>query len=150
MKVTIRRIKAGKESTLSKLYIDQSFSCYALEDRIRPLKIKGSTAIPAGTYPLRLNTYGAMNARYAKRFPKLHQGMLQIDAIPNYSYVYFHIGNTIADTAGCILLGEAYSMDADGDYILLKSAKAYKEVYKKLHAAGYRGEATVTLTPLED
>ncbi|KKX49165.1 DUF5675 family protein, partial [Sphingobacterium sp. IITKGP-BTPF85] len=86
--VLVQRIRQGKQSTLSHLYIDGEFVCYVLEDAIRDVKIKGETAIPAGRYSLILNTYGAMNARYKRRFPDFHQGMIEIKEIPNYSYVY--------------------------------------------------------------
>lgn len=131
MKLTVKRIKIGDNSTLSEVYIDGVFFCYGLEDLVRDRKIKGATAIPAGTYPLRLNTYGAMNARYKRRFPDMHRGMLEIINIPNFSYVYIHIGNNFGDTAGCLLVGDSYR-EEDGDYILLKSAKAYKRLYAVL------------------
>lgn len=132
MKLMVKRIRQGKNSTLSKIYVDGKFFCYGLEDLVREEKIKGSTAIPAGTYPLRLNTYGAMNARYKRRFPDMHRGMIEISNIPNFSYVYIHIGNNFGDTAGCLLVGDSYEKDDDGDYILLKSAKAYKRLYAVL------------------
>lgn len=129
--VLVQRIRQGKQSTLSHVYIDGEFVCYALEDAIRDVKIKGETAIPAGNYSLVLNTYGAMNARYKRRFPDLHQGMIEIKEIPNYSYVYIHIGNNIGDTSGCILVGNSYEL-IDGDYELRKSKKAYISLYKML------------------
>ncbi|MEN5376529.1 DUF5675 family protein [Sphingobacterium kitahiroshimense] len=129
--VLVKRIGQGKQSTLSYLFVDGEFVCYVLEDAIRDVKIKGETAIPAGIYPLILNTYGAMNARYKRRFPEFHQGMIEIKEIPNYSYVYIHIGNNIGDTSGCILVGTSWEM-IEGDYELRKSRKAYVSLYKKL------------------
>lgn len=129
--VLMQRIRQGKQSTLSHLYIDGEFICYALEDAIRDVKIKGETAIPAGNYSLVLNTYGAMNARYKRRFPDFHQGMIEIKEIPNYSYVYIHIGNNIGDTSGCILVGTSREL-IEGDYELRKSKKAYVSLYKRL------------------
>lgn len=132
MKVELRRTRIGKESTLSELYVDNTFVCYALEDAIRKKKIHGGTAIPAGIYRIFLNKYGAMNARYKRRFPRFHQGMLELQAVPHFSYIYIHVGNSIGDTSGCILVGEKYYVDADGDYVLEKSTKAYKRLYKML------------------
>lgn len=129
--VLVQRIRQGKQSTLSHLYIDGEFVCYVLEDAIRDVKIKGETAIPTGRYSLVLNTYGAMNARYKRRFPDFHQGMIEIKEIPNYSYVYIHIGNNIGDTSGCVLVGNSYEL-IDGDYELRKSKKAYISLYKML------------------
>jgi hypothetical protein len=127
----VKRIRQGNNSTLSEIYIDNKFICYGLEDAIREVKIKGETAIPAGKYRIALNTYGAMNARYKRKFPELHLGMVEIKEIPNYSYVYIHIGNNIGDTAGCLLVGESWEL-IEGDYELRRSRKAYLTIYQKL------------------
>ena len=145
MKLTVKRIRQGKNSTLSEIYIDDGFFCYGLEDLVRDEKIKGSTAIPAGTYHLQLNTYGAMNARYKRRFPDMHRGMIEISGIPNFTHVYIHIGNNFGDTSGCLLVGDGYIKDDDGDYILLKSAKAYKRLYSQLVDAVGKGEAEIII-----
>ncbi|WP_312365312.1 DUF5675 family protein, partial [Sphingobacterium sp.] len=50
MELTLKRFRQGNNSTLSELYIDGTFQCYGLEDTVRDVKIKGRTAIPAGTY----------------------------------------------------------------------------------------------------
>lgn len=54
--------------------------------------------------------------------------MLEIGAIPNFSYVYFHKGNSYRETAGCVLVGNQYVLE-DGDYRLLASGVAYKKFY---------------------
>ncbi len=127
----VKRIRQGNNSTLSKIYVDDVLLCYGLEDAVREMKIKGETAIPAGRYRLTFNTYGAMNARYKRKFPEIHQGMVEIKGIPNYSYVYMHIGNNIGDTAGCLLVGESWEL-IDGDYEIRRSKKAYLALYQKL------------------
>ncbi|MBB2954404.1 DUF5675 family protein [Sphingobacterium sp. JUb56] len=129
--IKVVRARQGKQSTLSYIFVDGEFICYALEDAIRDVKIKGETAIPAGQYSLILNAYGAMNARYKRLFPEFHKGMVEIEGIPNYSYVYIHIGNNIGDTSGCILVGTSWEL-IDGDYELRKSRKAYISLYKML------------------
>ena len=145
MKLTVKRIRQGKNSTLSEIYLDGDFFCYGLEDLVREEKIKGSTAIPAGTYTLRLNTYGGMNARYKRKFPTMHRGMIELLDVPNFQYIYIHIGNNFGDTAGCLLVGESYTKDEDGDYILLKSAKAYRRLYSQLVDAVGKGEAEIII-----
>ena len=127
----VKRIRQGNNSTLSEIYIDNKFICYGLEDAIRAVKMKGETAIPAGKYRLALNTYGAMNVRYKRRFSELHLGMVEIKEIPNFNYVYIHIGNHIGDTAGCILVGKSWEL-IEGDYELRQSKKAYLTLYQKL------------------
>lgn len=145
MLLTVKRIRQGKNSTLSEIYLDGNFVCYGLEDSVRDHKIKGSTAIPAGRYKLGINNYGGMNSRYKKDYPNMHRGMIQIMHIPEYSHVYIHVGNNFSHTAGCLLVGKSFVYD-DKDYILSQSAKAYKVLYQLLIEAVGKGEAILELT----
>ncbi len=127
----IIRVAQGKNSTLSHLYVGSLFCCYLLEDSIRKEKIQGLTCIPEGEYRLRLNLGAGMNARYGARYPKLHEGMMEITGIPNFDLVFIHIGNYHTQTAGCPLTG-SYWQRLDGDYQVMHSAAAYKYVYPLL------------------
>lgn len=129
----IIRVAQGKESTLSQLYIRGIFQCYLLEDKIREVEIASQTAIPTGVFALKLNTWGAKNVNYRKTFGKLHEGMIEISGLPNFSFVYIHIGNTIKETAGCPLCGFGFQF-TDGDYQVSQSNAAYKMIYPKLVA----------------
>ena len=80
-----------------------------------------------------------MNAQYRTRYPKLHKGMVEIKGIPNFSLVFFHIGNYHQDTQGCPLTGSYYQL-IDGDYRVLHSADAYKRVYPLLAEAAAKEE----------
>jgi len=147
MEIHVKRIKQGKNSTLSELYIDGEFDCYVLEDLVRDKKIKGSTAIPAGRYKLEFNRYGGMNGRYKRKFPKFHKGMIELTGIPNFSYVYIHIGNTYADTSGCLLVGNMMRYDKDwSEYEIYQSKKAYVSLYKRLCAMMEKGEVFVVIS----
>ncbi len=131
MTAKIIRVAQGKNSTLSHLYIGGLFRCYLLEDSIREEKIPGLTCIPEGEYELSLNHWAGMNTQYGRNHPKLHQGMVEITEIPNFSLVFFHIGNYHTQTAGCPLTGSYWQL-LDGDYQVLHSAAAYKHVYPLL------------------
>jgi Family of unknown function (DUF5675) len=131
MESKIIRVAQGKNSTLSQLYINEIFQCYLLEDKIRAEKIASETAIPTGVFSLKLNTYGAKNVDYKKAFGKLHEGMIEIASLPNYSSVYIHSGNTIIQTAGCPLCGFGFQF-ANGDFLVSQSIAAYKMIYPKL------------------
>ena len=134
MKTKIIRVAQGKESTLSHLYIDDIFQCFLLEDKIREVKIMKKTAIPEGVFRLRLNTWGGMNKTYFPKYGPIHKGMIEIADLPTFSSVYLHVGNTIDHTAGCPLVGLSY-IKKNGDYQVLQSADAYRQVYKKLYEA---------------
>lgn len=139
--VNVKRIAKGENSTLSEIYVDGEFFCYGLEDSVRDYKIKGSTAIPAGSYKLGLNTYGAMNARYSRLLPGVHKGMIEIQGIPDFSYLYIHIGNNFGDTAGCLLVGFTRKfIRRTGEFEIYQSKKAYKALYKRLLSLMARGE----------
>lgn len=136
--VNVKRIKQGVHSTVSEIFVNNTFVCYGLENIPRPVKIRGETAIPAGRYSLGFNREGGMNGRYYDDYPKLHRGMLEIIDIPNFSYVYFHKGNSYKQTAGCILVGSQYVLE-DGDYRLLASGVAYKKLYSIVVALMLQG-----------
>lgn len=97
-KLIIVREPSTKTSTPGILYKEldgtRQFICYTLEDVVRPEKIKNITAIPAGTYDLRLSQ--------SVRFKKL---MPEVLAVPNFSGVRIHGGNTHENTEGCPLVG---------------------------------------------
>ena len=132
MKTKIIRVAEGKNSTLSHLYIDGIFQCFLLEDKIRAVKIMKQTAIPEGIFRLRLNTWGGMNKTYFPKYGQIHKGMIEIADLPTFSAVYIHVGNTIVETAGCPLVGLSY-IKKDGEYQVLQSADAYRQVYRKLY-----------------
>ena len=131
MRVKIIRVAQGKQSTLSHLYIDGIFQCYLLEDKIRTDKIPKQTAIPTGDYKLIVNSWGGMNTKYKNLMGKVHEGMIEIDQLPNFDYVYIHIGNTYLQTAGCPLTGFGFEL-INGDYQVTHSRKAYDMIYPKL------------------
>ena len=144
MSVKILRVAEGKQSTLSQLYIDDVFQCYLLEDKIRAVKISKQTAIPTGNYTLRLNTWGGMNAQYRTKFPKVHKGMIEINGLPNFSFVYIHIGNTYTQTAGCPMCGFGFEQ-VNGDFQVVSSTDAYKMIYPKLLAIAESDDKSISI-----
>ena len=95
MKLKLQRIFKGNNYTIGSLFIDGEFFCNTLEDAVRDKKIKHETAIPAGTYEVKLT----LSARFGKILPILLN-------VPNFEGIRIHAGNTISDTSGCILVGE--------------------------------------------
>lgn len=144
--IHVKRIRQGKNSTLSELYIDGEFICYVLEDSVRDKKIKGSTAIPAGRYRLAFRRYGGMHGRYHRLFPDFHKGMIQLMDVPNFSYIYIHIGNNFSDTSGCLLVGKTMKyFKRQDEYEIRQSRKAYIALYKRLVAMMEKGEVYVLI-----
>lgn len=139
MEVKIFRFSAGNESTNGLLFIDDWFICYTLEDEKRYKKLKGETRIPEGTYELMLRNYGSHYERYTKRFP-WHKGMIQVKNVPGFTDILFHIGNTDADTAGCILVGNQQTENLDKRGNVTDSTDAYIKLYKIIGTELLNGE----------
>lgn len=143
-KISIIRVKSGKNSTLSHLYLNGIFLCYLLEDRISKTKEAGLTCIPEGNYGLKLNTTAGMNKTYKVRFPNFHKGMIQITGIMGFDLVFIHIGNYHSQTKGCPLTGH-YWQKVNGDYEVLQSGFVYQLVYQQLLKAMEEGITSFTV-----
>lgn len=144
MKLTLERLKSDADATVGALYLDRRFFCFTLEDEYRQDKVPTETRVPAGKYKIRLRDEGGMTQRYANRFPDIHRGMLWLQDVPHFSYVYIHIGNTDEHTAGCILVG--YGAQAARDNKSLQSSTdAYRDLYTKVAGAAESGDLTIDI-----
>ena len=144
----LERYAYGDDSTLGKLWLmtdmGRELQCFTLEDEERDEKIPGETAIPIGTYEIRLRTEGGMHEKYLRKFMELpHQGMLHLQNVPDFEWVYLHIGNTDDDTLGCPLVGSIPAVGATGEFVVYQSTAAYRAVYPALAGALSDGERVV-------
>ena len=111
MELRLDRIFRTNEYTIGELYVDGAYISDTLEDPVRPLpeecpntpkgndckckeKVYGQTAIPAGTYELKLT--------YSNRFKKILPEILNV---PHFLGIRIHAGNTADDSEGCVLVG---------------------------------------------
>ena len=134
MEITVKRFKLTKRCTIGNMLIDGKFFCHTLEDKVRKLpeevKIWGNTAIPAGTYSVEMY----YSPRFKRRLPLLKD-------VPYFTGILIHRGNTVEDTVGCILVGEA-----NGEQVW-NSTKYETELCMHIDAALARGEdITITIT----
>jgi len=96
--------------TIGKLFIEQTFICNTLEPPVRDLKdlnndgdygdpgegkIYGHTAVPQGKYRITLT--------WSEKFKRI---LPLLNGVKGFDGVRIHPGNSIADTAACILPGE--------------------------------------------
>ncbi|MBN9568688.1 MAG: hypothetical protein J0H79_13895 [Alphaproteobacteria bacterium] len=91
-----------------------------LEDGFNAPKIAGRTRIPAGTYRLGFHGSPRFDKSYKPRIERAgerYRGMIHIMAVPGFEWILIHCGNTTADTAGCVLLGDQIAM-ADGRFMI--------------------------------
>jgi hypothetical protein len=115
MELTLKRLRDDRKNTVGELYIDGVLRCYTLEDPAQDEKIPGKTRIPAGRYRLDLRRGSPMAGRYKEKYGT--DGMVWLQDVPGFDWVYIHIGNTEADTDGCILVGRSIvrEVSADGE-----------------------------------
>ena len=89
---------------------------------MRPVKIKGVTAIPAGVYEVVVN----FSQRFQRPLPLLL-------GVSNFDGVRIHAGNTDADTEGCLLVGKSKAADFIGG-----SRAAFDALFPKIQHAAMR------------
>tara|TARA_R110002074_G_scaffold135016_3_gene279426 strand:- start:457 stop:948 length:492 start_codon:yes stop_codon:yes gene_type:complete len=159
MKLEVIRFSSGTDSTngmllevieqgndIDGLWQQKKFLAYTLEDEQRDTKVFGETRIPNGDYKLGLRKVGGYHARYTKRFPHIHLGMLHVLDVPGFEYILIHCGNTDEHTAGCLLVGDSQENNQiTKDGFIGKSTQAYKRIYPRIAEALDCGEE-VTIT----
>lgn len=144
MKLEVLRYSDNGESTLGLLKVNGKFFCYTLEDEYREMKVKGDTRVPNGTYEVTLRNEGGLTKKYAQNYPDIHKGMLWVRNVPNFQYIYIHVGNDDDDTAGCLLVGNTANNNNLKDGFISDSRSAYVKLYKEiLKAMDYGEEVTI-------
>jgi hypothetical protein len=123
MKLKVVRETKNDVCTIGKLYINDVFFCYTLEDKDRGLKqsdsllfinakkIFGLTAIPTGFYKLIVN----QSPKFKRLLPRILDGVL------------LHRGNSASDSLGCILIGYK-----KGENSIFESTKAEADLVDRL------------------
>lgn len=113
MKLFLARETLTDNSTIGRLFIDGMFFCYTLEDKDRGLnnsmslltikakKIFGVTAIPKGTYTIKVS----MSNRFKRLLPEILN-------VKGYEGIRMHRGNYAGDSLGCILVGAKKGIDS--------------------------------------
>ena len=159
MELEVIRISSGTDSTngilletiqqgneIDGIFKQKKFLAYTLEDEYRSEKVFGETRIPDGRYKLGLRKVGGYHAKYSKRFPHIHVGMLHVLDVPGFEYILIHCGNTDEHTAGCLLVGDSQENNQiTKDGFIGKSTQAYKRIYPRIAEAIDCGEE-VTIT----
>ena len=124
MNLRVIREPSTAAATMGLLLIDGVFVCWTLEDVVRPVKIPGETAIPAGRYAVRLS----LSQRFQKVLP-------EVLAVPGFTGIRVHGGNGALDTQGCVLVGRKRTTNG-----VLESKLALMEVMEQLRRATTAGD----------
>lgn len=101
----LKRLRTSDQGTFGELYMDDTRLCVTCE---LPWKNNqhGVSCIPTGQY------------HYIPHNSPKHPDTWEIAAVPNRSAILIHEGNTIADTDGCILVGDRFGMIDDMPAVL--------------------------------
>lgn len=140
MKLTLKRIALRPTYTIGKLYIDDVYFCDTIEDTVRDLnkngkfdngekKIHSKTAIPYGTYEIKWT--------YSPRFKKYTPQLMNV---PSFEGIRIHVGNTSADTEGCLILGKNKQVGK-----VLNSRDTINKFYPIIKEACSNGKVTIEI-----
>lgn len=125
MLLDLNRFTEIKDATIGILTIDGQFECFTLEDVERKKKVAKVTAIPCGTYPVKLTLSNKFSTKYKSY--GLSELVPLLIGVPNYQGIRIHMGQNARWSEGCILVGRwdtKHGAEISDSY----------EIYKKLHA----------------
>lgn len=97
---------------LSKIYVDNRFLCYGLD----PLVLR------PGTYKLELS----YSPKFKRKLP-----LITGATVGPERRILIHAGNSLKDSQGCILVGDTFQVDSEGNVKLLNSKKALEALLKE-------------------
>jgi hypothetical protein len=129
MELKLIRETKTSDSTIGKLYINEIYHCYTLEDKEREVKVQNVTAIPKGKYEVIVN----FSNRFQQQMPLLLN-------VPNFEGVRIHWGNYSKDTEGCILLGTTKAVNMIGN-----SRTAYAKFISIINKVGKKEKIYITI-----
>jgi len=147
MNLVLTRTTFSPYDTLGTLSVDAAHECVTLE---LPVKdgLPGS-AIPEGTYPVVLAPSPKFQALAASAtapedrawWGKYAWQMPHIIHIVNRTLIMLHPGNTVAETDGCVLVGQ----QAEVGYVT-NSRLAFAALFVKIQAGILSGGCSITVT----
>ena len=151
MNLTLKRIAKRPTYTIGRLYIDGVKFCDTIEDTDRGLKqdtpledikkkkVYAKTAIPAGTYEVTMNIVSPRLSKKVFYRQNCNGGRVpRLLNVPGFDGVLIHVGNTAADSAGCILVGNNSMVGK-----VLNSKTTFLKLYKLLDTAARKGEKII-------
>lgn len=132
-KIKVRRLNYSSRTTIGELSINDKFFCYTLEDTVRGegIKVDRETAIPAGTYQVKLTMSNRFKRLMPIVFTESDGSTLKAKGI-SFSGVRIHGGNTHENTEGCILVGfnkvDSATIQGTAEKELVKELQKYTKI----------------------
>jgi len=136
MHLTLYRFSESPESTIGLLYEGQYFTCFTLEDQYQKIKVEGETRIPEGLYKVKQRkVLSGLTKKYRAKYPWFDYHF-ELQDVPNFKYVYIHIGNDHENSRGCLLVGDRLKSNKVDDVNNLGSSRpAFERLYKRMKDA---------------
>lgn len=106
MLTLIRDVK-GDKAILGKLYLNGAIVCYTLEN--------SKKAIPCGVYMVQ----NSMSPKFKRELP-----LIWNSNVPAKRGIRIHVGNSVKDSSGCVLVGMGREVHLLGGSKLKESAQA--------------------------
>lgn len=153
MVITVERKWKKETYTIGNLYVNGQKFCNTMEDKdrhltqntplqkIKEVKIADVTAIPTGTYNVRMDIVSPKFSLKPFYFSNCHGGKVpRLENVPGFQGVLIHVGNTARDSSGCVLVGKN---DVVG--MVTNSKATFLKLYNKMYEAYKKGEK-ITIT----
>jgi hypothetical protein len=117
----IIRLEETDQGTIGVLKVDKVVCCFTLEPSDQ-LNAKSISSIPAQQYTCKLH-----------QSPK-HGLTYMVENVPGRDWILFHAGNVVAQTEGCILLGDRVGK-LKGNRAVLNSGDTFKQFMETMNGA---------------
>ena len=150
MKIVIKREVYRETYTIGKLYIDNDFFCWTLEDKdrgltqnmsveqIKSMKVPGETAIPSGEYQVTLDVVSPKFSKYRFYMDACQGRLPRLLNVKGFEGVLIHCaeGSKGAELLqGCIGVGRNTIVGG-----LTDCKSTFRKLYNKLSEAKERNE----------
>lgn len=116
-RMDIVRLETSESGTFGVLRVDGQVFCVTLEPPDRG-NLPNVSCIPVGEYHCRRVQSPAFGLTY------------EISDVPGRSHILFHQGNVVADTQGCVLLGQGFGVFGEGRGVI-QSRSAFREFLRR-------------------
>lgn len=148
MVIRVERRWKKETYTIGRLFIDGVYFADTCEDKdrhldqnmplkkIQEVKVAAKTAIPTGTYNIRMDVVSPKYSLKPWYVKNCHGAKLpRLENVPGWSGVLIHAGNTAADSSGCLLVGKN---DVVG--MVTDSKNTFLKLYNRMYEAYMRKE----------
>lgn len=148
--LTILRISDDGETVVGKLFLNEVFYCYTLEDSHSDEKIRAEILPAPGAYSLRLNQNDqAVASVYQQLYPGWFSFPLQLQNVPGFTAVYILNNSNDAPDHASIMVTD--TLQVSNKEAFLKSSEAtFKRLYLWLRQALEKGISARIIIKEED